>query len=98
VEEREDAPEEAVREIRRKVLEDNLPLPKVAREFKDVVFPVDETERRRRDAAGLKNVATRLRELLAETRVVPRRLAGEVSESLTRLLEALGVDGEDRAA
>jgi hypothetical protein len=89
VEEKEDAPEEAVREIRRKVLEENVPLPQVAREFKEVVFPIDETERRKKDAAGLKNVATRLRELLAETRVVPKRLAGEVSESLDRLLEAL---------
>jgi hypothetical protein len=99
VEEKEDAPEEAVREIRRKVLEENVPLPQVAREYKDVVFPIDEGERKKKDAAGLKNVATRLKELLAETRAVPRRLAGEVSESLERLLEALhDKKDEERAA
>ena len=72
----------------------------VARQYKDVVFPIDEKTRKKQDAAGVRNVAKRLRELLAETRAVPRRLAGEVSESLDKLLEALDTGGakEDAAA
>src|SRR5512142_1628112 len=44
-EEQEGAPEEAVVAIRKKVLEDGVPLPSVAREYKDVVFPIDEDAR-----------------------------------------------------
>jgi hypothetical protein len=97
-EERPDAPREAVEQIRRKVLEEGQPIMQVAREFKDVVFPIDEKTRKKQDAAGVKNVAKRLRELLSETRAVPRRLAGEVSESLDRLLEALGSEGAEEEA
>ena len=99
-EEREDAPEEAVEAIRRKVIDEAVPLMQVARQYKDVVFPIDEKTRKKQDAAGVRNVAKRLRELLAETRAVPRRLAGEVSESLDKLLEALDTGGakEDAAA
>lgn len=97
-EERPDAPREAVEEIRKKVLEQAMPIMQVAREYKDVVFPIDEKTRKKQDAAGVKNVAKRLRELLSETRAVPRRMASEVSESLDRLLEALGTDAEEEAA
>ena len=96
-EEKEDAPEDAVQAIRRKVLEEAAPLPQVAREYKDVVFPIDDKTRKQKDAAGVKNVAKRLRELLAETRAVPRRLAGEVTESLDKLLGALGPAEEEAA-
>ena len=54
-----------------------------------MVFPVDEDQLHARDAAGLKNVARRLRELLTATRAVPRKVAGEVGEALDRLLEAI---------
>ncbi|MBK6696630.1 MAG: hypothetical protein IPG50_31235 [Myxococcales bacterium] len=91
------APAEAMGELRKKVLEDGATLPTVTKKFGDVVFPIDATERKSRDAAGLRNVATRLRELLADTRAVPRRLADEVTESLSRLLEELGAE-EERAA
>ncbi|HEX4448159.1 MAG TPA: hypothetical protein VH044_15530, partial [Polyangiaceae bacterium] len=59
------------------------------RAYNDVVFPLDEDQRRARDASGLKNVARRLRELLAETRAVPKKLAGDVDGALDRLLEHL---------
>jgi hypothetical protein len=91
------APTEAVEEIRRKVLDEGASFPAVAKKFGEVVFPLDAASKRARDAAGLKNVATRLRELLGETRAVPRRLADEVSESLERLLAELQ-DKEERAA
>jgi hypothetical protein len=93
----ETAPREAVDEIRRRVLDEAAPAATVTRAFRDVVFPIDEDARRARDIAGVKNVATRLRELLAETKAVPRRLAGEVDAALDRLLEALA-SRDDRAA
>ncbi len=95
-EEQEGAPVEAVREIRKRILDEGAPLPTVAREFKDTVFPIDEAQKKRRDIAGLKNVATRLRDLLAETRAVPRKVATDVTAELDRLLEALAA--KDQAA
>ncbi len=86
----EDAPHEAVAEIRRRVLEEAAPVASVARAYRDVVFPIDEGERRTRDAAGLRNVAKRLRDLLSETQAVPRKLARDVTGALDRLLEAVG--------
>ena len=86
---REDAPRGAVEEIRRRVLDDAAPASTIARAYNDVVFPLDDDQRRARDASGLKNVARRLRELLAETKAVPRKLAGDVDGALGRLLEHL---------
>ena len=79
------------------MLEDGAPLQAVAKQFRDVVFPLAEAERKERDAAALLNVGGRLRELLGETRAVPRKLASEVSEALDRLLEVLRARDE-RAA
>ncbi len=95
-EERADAPRDVVEEIRHKVLDEAQPIMQVARKYNDVVFPIDEKTRKKQDAAGLKNVAKRLRELLAETRAVPKRLAGEVSESLDKLLAQLGADPSEK--
>jgi len=85
----EDAPEEAVEAIRRRVIDEGAALPAVVRQFRDVVFPVDERARKERDLAALLNVAKRLRELLDETRIVPRKLAAEVGEGLDRLLASV---------
>jgi hypothetical protein len=85
----EDAPEEAVEAIRQRVIEDGAALPSIVRQFRDVVFPVDASEKKERDTSNLLNVAKRLRELLDETRVIPKRLAAEVGESLDRLLDTL---------
>lgn len=85
----EGAPREAVEAIRHRVLEEAAPLAAVSRAYKDVVFPVDEDTLRARDAAGLRNVAKRLRELLGETRAVPRKLASEVAGALDELLDAI---------
>jgi hypothetical protein len=83
------APRDTVDEIRRRVLDEAAPLAAVSRTYGDVVFPIDEDARLARDIAGVKNVARRLRELLQETRAVPKKLAGEVSHSLDQLLEAI---------
>ena len=96
-EEQDEVPQETVKAVRARVLEDGAGLAVVAREYRDTVFPPSASERRDRDRSALKNVATRLHELLEETRVVPRKLAGEVGEALAELLEALGAD-EERAA
>ena len=93
----ESTPRDTVDEIRRRVLDDGASAAAVTREYRDVVFPIDDKQRKARDAAGLRNVATRLRELLGETRAVPRKLAGEVSGTLDRLLEALEMDRENAA-
>jgi hypothetical protein len=93
----ESAPRDTVEEIRRRVLDDGVSAAAVTREYRDVVFPIDDKQRKARDAAGLRNVATRLRELLGETRAVPRKLAGEVGGALDRLLEALELDRENAA-
>jgi hypothetical protein len=85
----ESAPEEAVEAIRQRVIEDVAPLPSIVRQFKDVVFPIDAREKKERDTSNLLNVAKRLRELLDETHVVPKRLASEVGETLDRLLDTL---------
>jgi hypothetical protein len=86
----EDAPKGTVEEIRRRVLDDAAPAATVVRAFGNVVFPIDEEQRQARETAGLKNVAKRLRELLAGTRAVPRKVAAEVDGALEHLLEALG--------
>lgn len=96
-ESQERAPAEAVEEIRRKVLDEGVSLPTVSKQFSETVFPIDAATKRARDVAGLKNVATRLKELLAETRAVPRRLADEVGEQLERLLAEIE-EKEERAA
>jgi hypothetical protein len=90
----EDTPKGTVDAIRRRVLDDAAPAATVVRAFGNVVFPIDEAQRQAREVAGLKNVAKRLRDLLSETRAVPRKLAGEVGGALERLLEALGSEEE----
>ncbi|HEY8041305.1 MAG TPA: hypothetical protein VIF15_15970 [Polyangiaceae bacterium] len=96
-EDSEDAPRDVVEQIRHRVIEEAAPAAAVSRAYRDVVFPIDEDTRRSRDAAGVKNVARRLRELLGETQVVSRKLATEVSGVLDRLLEAIE-DKEEEAA
>lgn len=96
-EEQDDAPKEALEGIRQKVLEEAAPLPSIAKQFSAQVFPIDEAEKKRRDAAAIKNVANRLRELLSESRVVTKKLAGEVIPLLDEVLEAVSKSSE-RAA
>src|SRR5260370_20510346 len=91
----EDAPRGAVDEVRRRVIEDAAPASVVTRAYRDVVFPIDEGARRKRDTAGVRNVARRLRELLVETRAVPTKFAGEVTRALARLLAAIGETDEE---
>jgi hypothetical protein len=96
-EEQDGAPEEAVVAIRKKVLEDGVPLPSVSREYKDVVFPIDEDTRDKRDKTALRHAAHKLKDALASTRAVPKHLASEVTAKLDELLEAIA-ETKKRAA
>ncbi len=96
-EEQEGAPEEAVVAIRKKVLDEGMPLPTVSREYRDVVFPIDDAERKKREAAALKHAATRFRDVLASTRAVPRVVAERMTAQVDELLGALD-DASQHAA
>jgi len=96
-ESRPEASRDVVEQIRRKVIDEGAGAAAVARTYKDVVFPLSPAEKRDRDAAGLRNVGKRLHELLEETHAVPRRLATEVAEAVSRLLEALEGKGHEAA-
>lgn len=91
------APRATIEEIRKSVLDDVAPAATVARAYRDAVFPIDDDTRRARDAAGLKNVAKRLRELLGETRAVPRKVAADAAGAIDRLLEALSENADEAA-
>src|SRR5260370_15418340 len=82
----EDAPRGAVDEVRRRVIEDAAPASVVTRAYRDVVFPIDEGARRKRDTAGVRNVARPLRELLVQTRPLPTHFSPATTATLARLL------------
>jgi hypothetical protein len=88
-EESDDATPDVVQEITRKVLADAAPLSAVSREYKDVIFPISETDRAARDAATLRAAVTRLRDMLPETKAIPKKLANETAAAMERVLEAL---------
>jgi hypothetical protein len=96
-EEADDAPEDAVRDIHRLILDEGAPLGAVARRYKDTVFPLSDDDRRARDAGTLRSAAARLRDLLPETKAVPKKLAAEVAAAVERLLTALGSKEEEAA-
>jgi hypothetical protein len=96
-EEADAAPADAMGEIHRRVLEEGAPLAAVSRQYKDVAFPASEEDRKNRDTATLRNAANRLRDLLPETRAIPKKLAREVATALERLLGALRDEAEEAA-
>lgn len=95
-EEQPEAPEEAVAELRRRVIDDGAALPALQRKYREVIFPLGDEEKRGRDAKALRQAARRLGELLDGTEAVERALAGEVRGALERLLAALGDDADER--
>lgn len=84
--------EETMQEVRTKVLDEGVPMATVARLYKDSLFPVSAADKKVKDKKELKTAATKLRDLLAETQAVPRRLASTVSTSIDELLSELGAD------
>lgn len=100
VEEKADAddsiPKAAVAEVRQKILEDGVPMAKVAKLYKDTLFPTTDNQKREAARKDIKKVATKLRDLLAETDSLPKKLVSTVGESLDELLSEL--NGEAKAA
>ena len=88
--------DETMVDIRKRILDDNTPVATVARLYKDTLFPVTEGEKRDKDRHALKQTATKLRDLLADTKAVSKGLANTLGESLDQLLAELG--GEAKAA
>jgi hypothetical protein len=92
-EEESDAPEEMLTEIRRHVLDEGTPLPKISRIYREAVFPLDPDEQTEKRLTSLSSTINRLVELLAiarADRIVPEQLCAEVEEPLARLAGHLG--------
>lgn len=98
VEERADAddsiPQTAVAEVRQKILEDGVPMAKVAKLYKDTLFPTTDHQKREAARKDIKKVATKLRDLLAESDSLPKKLASSVGESLDELLSELNAEAK----
>jgi hypothetical protein len=88
-----EAPEETLTELRRHVLDEGAPLPKIARLYREAVFPLDADEQTEKRLGNLTSTINRLVELLAHARaekLVPEPLCAEVEEPLSRLAGHLG--------
>jgi hypothetical protein len=86
--------EETMVEVRNKILDEGVPMATVARLYKDSLFPVSPADKKSKDKKELKSTATKLRDLLAETNAVPRRLASTVSSAIDELLSELASDAK----
>jgi hypothetical protein len=87
-----EAPAETVDEIRRHVVEEGTPLPKLSRLYREVVFPLDEDTAREGRKKTLRATIDRMIELLAlgkDDGAVPAHLAAEIEEPLQRLAQHL---------
>ena len=83
-------------DVRKRILDDNAPLATVARLYNDTLFPVSENDKRESNRKALKATTVKLRDLLADSKAVPQRLASTVGEVLDELLAELA--GEAKAA
>ncbi len=91
-EEESQAPEETLTEIRRHVLDEGTPLPKISRIYREALFPVDSVEQTEKRLASLSSSINRLIEQMAQARadkLVPEQLCAEVEEPLSRLANHL---------
>lgn len=79
-------PKETLVDVRKQILDEGVPVTKVARLYNDTLFPVTESEKRESTRKAIKSTATKLRELLADTNAVPKRLASSLGEALDELL------------
>jgi hypothetical protein len=89
-------PEETLVDVRKQILEENVPVAKVARLYNDTLFPVSEHQKREANRKAIKQTATKLRELLADSPAVSKRVASKVGEALDELLAE--VSGQAKAA
>jgi hypothetical protein len=89
-------PKETLVDVRKQILEEGVPVAKVARLYNDTLFPVSEDDKRESNRKALKSTATKLRDLLADSNAVPKHLASTMGEALDELLAELS--GEAKAA
>lgn len=92
-----EAPAETLSELRRHVLDEGAPLPKISRIYREAVFPLDPEEQAEKRLTSLGGTINRLMELLAHARadkLVPEALCAEVEEPLARLASHLGRKAE----
>lgn len=87
-------PKETVTNVRKQILDDGVPLAKVARLYNDTLFPVSENDKRESDKKSLKSTATKLRDLLADTKAIPKPLASTLGEALDELLSQLSAEAK----
>jgi hypothetical protein len=76
-------------DVRKQILDDGVPVAKVAKLYNDTLFPLSQKEREDGAKKALKKAATTLRDLLAETTSIRKDLAGALGESLDELLSEL---------
>ena len=62
--------------------------------YKDSLFPVSPADKKTKDKKDLKATAMKLKELIAETHAVPRRLASTVGSAIDELLSELATDAK----
>lgn len=86
--------EATITDIRKKVLDEGVPIATVSRLYKDSLFPVGAEEKKDKDRQALKSTATKLRDLLEETKLVAKPLAKSVSSALEELLTELALDAK----
>ena len=82
-------PREMIADVRKKILDENAPLATVARLYNDTLFPVSDHDKRESSKKSLKSTATKLRDLLADSDTVPKRIVSSLGEALDELLIVL---------
>jgi len=88
------ANEEVMSEMQQAVFEEGAEVPILSRRFKEVAFPVDESERRDKLRNQLSSAGRRLGALIAEPDApIPHDVAIAVEEAIGRLLDALDSAG-----
>jgi hypothetical protein len=87
-------PEETLVDVRKQILEDNVPVSKVARLYNDTLFPVSAHDKREASRKSVKAAAVKLRELLADSTAVSKRIASSLETALDELLAELEDDAK----
>jgi len=80
--------------VRKQILDEGVPVTKVARLYNDTLFPVSENDKRESNRKALKATATKLRDLLADSSAIPSGLASTVGGLLDELLAELSGDAK----
>jgi len=92
----ESIPTTTIEDVRKRILDDNVPVATVARLYNETLFPVSDHDKREANKKALKQTAAKLRDLLENTQVVSKRLANTLGEALDELL--VEIEAEPKAA